>query len=289
MKRLVVGIKNRNVERTPDKNRTPDGIKKLDTTIIKLVTERAWKRELKKPNGSFTVMNVQPKPVVDNPSNRTKGAKQKTMEPSDSEGAPRRRKLQLEQDETEETTEEREETSGKTLGSDPELSASTNLGDEIGNLTPPYKQDDSTPESEKVRKKFDAGEMQRADHMLDDVMEYLVDPEPIGEMQAPSSSQSRPVLIQPSIKEKQVGEPTMVKLDQHFGNMSNPLRPWEVMGSEAQIPSLHINEILRGDIGNQPPSRSMGVLKQVQRSMEQRRRGTEKHGVEKKCSRGAHQ
>ncbi|KAL3691036.1 hypothetical protein R1sor_004687 [Riccia sorocarpa] len=87
--------------------------------------------------------------IADSPSNRTRRAKWKVVEPSDSEGAHRRRKLQLKPDETEETTEDTKETSRETIGSDSELTASTNSGDEMGNLTPPYKQDDSTPGSEK--------------------------------------------------------------------------------------------------------------------------------------------
>ncbi|KAL3700061.1 hypothetical protein R1sor_018083 [Riccia sorocarpa] len=393
----------------------------------------------------------------------------------------RRRKLQLQPDESEESTKETKETSGEMLGSDSELTASSNLEDETEHSTPPYKQDDSPPESEKVWKKFggrivegesdsseneeaapslnpllraleDASDIQRAKQMSDSIMEYLVDPEPAEEvvkepaptqfiqkkqavqrqesilgipqlsivathgmdgqtsqdetqldekikqsqaevettgweslealppcirkdtkniqiqttvnqsmnlvMDAPIASQNRaaPVTSVPvtlhgyhvvtyattssppvvtnsqisapatgavtastmvqettpvntsntgnsapnpkpdrnhervpipvetttpsvivatqdggvryqqeyhrSIKGKQVEEPAMVKLDQHFGKMTNPLRLWEVMGSKAQIPYLHVNELLRRDMGSQLPPRPLGVLQQ---------------------------
>ncbi|KAL3687360.1 hypothetical protein R1sor_013669 [Riccia sorocarpa] len=67
---------------------------------------------------------------------------------------------------------------------------------------------------------------------------------------------------QRDVKGKQLEEPAIVKLNQHFGNMANPLRPWEITRSRAQIPSLHMNELLRGDVSSQPPPRPAGVLKQ---------------------------
>ncbi|KAL3700198.1 hypothetical protein R1sor_018220 [Riccia sorocarpa] len=49
------------------------------------------------------------------------------------------------------------------------------------------------------------------------------------------------------VKGKQLEEAAIVKLNPHFGNMANPLRPLEIIGLSAQIPSLHMNELLRGD------------------------------------------
>ncbi|KAL3685480.1 hypothetical protein R1sor_003502 [Riccia sorocarpa] len=166
---LLVGIKDGDAEKTPEKNsstpdrrRKPEGSKKLEPAGVKPVTERGRKPEPRKASDLFKVANNRSKPVADSPSNRTRGAKRKAEEPSDGEGKHRRRKLQLQEEEEEESS---ERTSGETLGSESdETTASSDSGGGTEQSTPPYKQDDSTLESEKTRKKF-GGRVLVYDHL----------------------------------------------------------------------------------------------------------------------------
>ncbi|KAL3679912.1 hypothetical protein R1sor_022868 [Riccia sorocarpa] len=188
---------------TPDRRRRPEGTKKSEPAGVKPVTERVRKPEIKKTSDLFKIASNRSKPVADSPSNRTRGAKRKAKEPSDTEGPHQRRKLQLQSDVYDEST---EETTGETLGSDEETTASSDSGDGTEQSTPSHKQDDSTPESEQKQRKFggqiveeesessidgdaavvlnpllgaleDAGELQRAEHIPDGT-EYFEDVEP---------------------------------------------------------------------------------------------------------------
>ncbi|KAL3692270.1 hypothetical protein R1sor_005921 [Riccia sorocarpa] len=139
---LLVGIKDGDAEKTPEKNssipdrrRRPEGSKKLEPVGVKPVTERGRKPEPRKASDLFKVVNNRSKPVADSPSNRTRGAKRKAEEPSDGEGKHRRRKLQLQEEEEEESS---EQTSGETLGSESdETTASSDSEVGLSNQLPP--------------------------------------------------------------------------------------------------------------------------------------------------------
>ncbi|KAL3693421.1 hypothetical protein R1sor_007072 [Riccia sorocarpa] len=154
----------------------------------------------------------------------------------------------LQPDEEDEST---EETSGETLGSDSETTASSDSGDGTEQSTLPYKQDDSTPESEKVRKKFggrivekeheslgdgeaapdlnpllgaleDAGEMQWVEYMTEGT-EYLEDSEPaqvVVKESAPSLFKPRKQPVQRAVSRLGVPQLTTVatkELDEQTG------------------------------------------------------------------------
>ncbi|KAL3687600.1 hypothetical protein R1sor_013909 [Riccia sorocarpa] len=207
---LLVGIKDGDTRKTPEKksstpnrSKRPKGTRKSEPAGVKHVTARVRQPELKKASDLLKVANIRTKPVADSPSNRTRGAKRKAAVPSDFERPYRRRKLQLQPDEEDEST---EKTSGETLGSSLDTKASFDSEDGTEHSTPPYKQGDNTPELEKVGKKFgrriveeepkssadgkatpdlnpllgaleDVGELQRVEHMTEGT-EYLEDSEP---------------------------------------------------------------------------------------------------------------
>ncbi|KAL3700199.1 hypothetical protein R1sor_018221 [Riccia sorocarpa] len=140
---LPVGIKDGDTGKTPDKKsstpdrrRKPEGTKNSEPVGVKPVTEWVRKPEIKKASDLFKTASNGSKPVADSPSNRTRGAKRKAEEPSNTEGPHRRRKLQLPSDVDDEST---EETTGETLGSDEETTASSDSGDGTEQSTPTHK------------------------------------------------------------------------------------------------------------------------------------------------------